>query len=150
MPKDSEQAPPIIEVTADIEIDGVRNLISYSKTPMGLEVLRRLRELGISPDGTGRITKTGGSLSGKSFVLTGSLPTLKRDEASELIREAGGSVTSSVSKKTNFLLAGENAGSNLDMARELGVQILSENELWDLLGKKAPEKPAPAQGSLFE
>jgi DNA ligase (NAD+) len=147
--KDREQAPPIIEVTAEIEIDGVRNLISYAKTPLGLKVLQRLRELGIPPDGAERTSKTGGSLSGKSFVITGTLPSLKREDASGLIRDAGGSVTGSVSKNTDFLLAGENAGSNLDKAGELGVKILTEIEFWDLLGKKRPSKPEPAQGSWF-
>ena len=90
------------------------------------------------------------AISGKSFVLTGSLPTLSRDQASELIRHAGGSVTGSVSKNTNFLLAGESAGSKLERARELNVRVLSENEFLEILGKRKPMKPVAAQGSLFE
>ncbi len=66
---------------------------------------------------------------GKTFVLTGTLPTLSRDEASALIREAGGNVTGSVSKNTDYVLAGESAGSKLDKARELGVEILTEEPI---------------------
>lgn len=65
-------------------------------------------------------------LSGKTLVLTGTLPTLSRDEAKELIRRAGGKVASSVSKKTDYVVAGESAGSKLDEAEKLGVQVISE------------------------
>ena len=81
--------------------------------------------------------KVSGSLKneivGKTFVLTGTLPTLKRDEAAALIEAAGGKVSGSVSKKTDFVVAGEAAGSKLEKAQSLGVAILSEDELLDLL-----------------
>jgi DNA ligase (NAD+) len=70
---------------------------------------------------------------GKTFVITGTLPTLKRDEAKKLIEQAGGKVTGSISKKTDYLLLGENAGSKLAKAEKLGLQRLSEAELLDLL-----------------
>jgi len=70
---------------------------------------------------------------GKIFVLTGSLPTLKRDEASRIIEANGGKVSSSVSKKTDFVLAGDEAGSKLEKAKTLGVQILNENEFLTLV-----------------
>ena len=73
-------------------------------------------------------------LAGKTFVLTGTLPTLTRSDAAAVIRNAGGKVTGSVTKKTDFLLAGENPGSKLDTARDLGVEIISEARLADLLG----------------
>ena len=77
-----------------------------------------------------------GPVSGKIFVLTGTLPTLSREEASALIRDAGGSVASSVSKNTDFVLAGENAGSKLEKARELGIETLSEEKFLNLIGSK--------------
>ncbi|MGK7895281.1 MAG: NAD-dependent DNA ligase LigA [Xenococcus sp. (in: cyanobacteria)] len=70
---------------------------------------------------------------GKTFVITGTLPSLKRNEAKELIEQAGGKVTGSVSKKTDYLLAGENAGSKLTKARNLGITELTEQQLFDLL-----------------
>ena len=74
-----------------------------------------------------------GSLSGKSLVLTGTLPTLKRHEATAKIEAAGGKVTGSVSKKTDYLVAGEEAGSKLAKAESLGVKVIDENELKGLL-----------------
>jgi DNA ligase (NAD+) len=72
-------------------------------------------------------------LSGKTFVITGTLPTLKRDEAKELIEKAGGKVTDSVSKKTDYLVVGEEAGSKLDKAKALGIAQLSEALLLEML-----------------
>lgn len=73
------------------------------------------------------------ALAGLNFVLTGTLPTLSRDEAKQRIEEAGGKVTGSVSKKTNYLVAGEEAGSKLDKARDLGVSVIDEAELLRML-----------------
>jgi DNA ligase (NAD+) len=75
----------------------------------------------------------GGPLENSTFVLTGTLPTLSRDEAKQLIEQAGGKVAGSVSKKTTFVLAGEDAGSKLDKARELGIRIINEDELHAML-----------------
>ena len=74
-------------------------------------------------------------LTGKSFVLTGTLPTLKRDEAKDLIQKVGGKVTSSVSAKTDYVVVGEDAGSKLKKAQSLGLELLSESELLELLSK---------------
>lgn len=76
-----------------------------------------------------------GSLSNKTVVVTGTLPTLSRDDAKELIRRHGGSPSSSVSKKTDLLLAGENPGSKYDKAKELGVRIIDEKEFLDMVGR---------------
>ena len=73
------------------------------------------------------------AITGKTFVVTGTLPTLKRDEVKEMIRKAGGKVTDSVSKKTDFLVVGKDAGSKLEKARSLNVTILSEAEFLELL-----------------
>lgn len=75
------------------------------------------------------------NIAGKTFVVTGTLPTLKRDEAKDLIKSAGGKVTDSVSKKTNYLVVGEDAGSKLDKAQSLGVTCLSEAELLALINR---------------
>ena len=69
----------------------------------------------------------------KIFVLTGTLPTLSRNEASEIIEKFGGKTSGSVSKKTSFVLAGEEAGSKLKKAEELGVQIITEAEFLEMI-----------------
>ena len=74
------------------------------------------------------------AIAGKTFVLTGTLPTLKRDQAQALIEAAGGKVSGSVSKKTDYVVAGEATGSKLEKAQALGVAILTEEELLALLG----------------
>jgi DNA ligase (NAD+) len=80
------------------------------------------------------------AISGKSFVLTGSLPTLKRDEAADRIKNAGGKIAGSVSKKTDFVVAGEDAGSKLEKAQTLGVKVIDETELLRMLDG-APNEP---------
>ena len=72
-------------------------------------------------------------LAGKTFVLTGTLPTLKRDDAKALIEAAGGKVSGSVSKNTDYVVAGEEAGSKLEKAQELGVSVIDEGQLRALL-----------------
>ena len=81
-------------------------------------------------------------LAGVSVVITGTLPTYSRDDAAEAVRAAGGKVTSSVSKKTNFVVAGENAGTKYDKATELGITILDEPAFQRLL-EGGPEAVAP-------
>ncbi|MBC7957667.1 MAG: NAD-dependent DNA ligase LigA [Cytophagales bacterium] len=98
------------------------------------EVVEQLRVAGIQwdeHDGTGDLSPK--PLAGKTFVLTGTLPVLSRDEAKELIEAAGGKVAGSVSKKTTYVVAGEEAGSKLEKARELGIEILNEAGLRALL-----------------
>jgi len=72
-------------------------------------------------------------LAGKTFVITGTLPTLKREDAKKLIQNAGGKVTDSVSKKTDYVVVGEEAGSKLKKAQDLGITLLSETELLTLM-----------------
>ena len=93
----------------------------------------RLRELGVLCESVAEPKKD--TLAGLTFVLTGTLPTMTRDEASELIKKNGGKVSSSVSKKTSFVVAGEEAGSKLTKAQALGVNIIDENGLLEMLGQ---------------
>jgi DNA ligase (NAD+) len=81
-------------------------------------------------------SKGTGPLLGKTFVLTGTLPTLTREEAGARIEAAGGKVSSSVSKKTSYVLAGSDAGSKLDKASSLGVEVIGEDQLLSMLGNK--------------
>ena len=76
------------------------------------------------------------TLAGKTFVLTGTLPSLTRAQASEMIEKSGGKVSSSVSKKTSFVLAGEEAGSKLKKANDLGIPVIDENQFMDMVGEK--------------
>jgi DNA ligase (NAD+) len=99
-----------------------------------VDILARLKKAGLRFVDTNRVNRSN-QLAGKSFVLTGTLPQLSRDEAGELIRQAGGNVKSSVSKKTDFLVAGEEAGSKLDQAKEFGIPIIDEEGLRKLLGQ---------------
>ena len=97
------------------------------------EMIERLREAGVSMTAPKRERAANGKLAGKTFVLTGTLPTLTRDEASELIVQAGGKVTGSVSKKTDYVVAGSEAGSKLTKAEQLGVAVIDEEGLRALL-----------------
>ena len=93
-------------------------------------VMRLKQVITLTTERHGRTTR---KLSGKTFVLTGTLATMTRDEAKERIRSQGGDVSSSVSKKTSYVVAGDSAGSKLDDAQELGVQVLSEDEFVRML-----------------
>jgi DNA ligase (NAD+) len=115
------------------------NVLTFFSTKLGKRLLSRLRELNIHPVSSVKLTGEE-KFSGKTFVLTGTLPSLSRDEASALVREAGGNVSSSISIKTDFLLAGEEAGSKLDKAKELGTKILTEKEFLEMLGQKPKPK----------
>jgi DNA ligase (NAD+) len=111
------------------------SVLDYFASPAGKKVLARIRELGIKPQNekTSAVAKAAGAFTGKTFVLTGTLPTLTREEATAKIEAAGGKVTGSVSKKTDFVLAGAEAGSKLDKAKEFGIKILDEAEFLALL-----------------
>ncbi len=118
-----------------IGYEAARHVVHFFASERGRHALRRLAELGISPKAARLATAAAqGALAGKTFVLTGTLPTLSRDEAKQLIEAAGGKVSGSVSGKTHYVVAGEEAGSKLDKARALGVAILDETGLKSLLG----------------
>jgi DNA ligase (NAD+) len=105
--------------------------------PHNQELVERLRAAGLQFECEIRNTTSFGPLTGMTFVLTGTLPTLSREEAKQKIEAAGGKVTGSVSKKTSVVVAGEEAGSKLEKARELGVEVWTESRLFERLGGEA-------------
>lgn len=109
-----------------------KSVIEHFGKERNREEVQRLLELGVEPKG---MERAGTALSGKTFVITGTLPGISRQEASEWIESQGGKVSSSVSKKTDYLLAGEEAGSKLDKARELNVPVLSWQDLQALVSR---------------
>jgi len=99
--------------------------------PRNRELVKRLREAGLMFAGKKR--ERGTKLAGKTFVLTGTLTKYTRDQAKKMIEDAGGRVSGSVSKKTDYVVAGNDAGSKLDKAKELGVSVIEEKEMEKLL-----------------
>jgi DNA ligase (NAD+) len=110
------------------------SLFHFFREPRNQELVERLRAAGLQFTYRSERPK-GGPLDGLSFVLTGTLPTLSRDQAKELIERAGGKVIGSVSRKTSYVLAGEDAGAKLTKARALGLRIVGEEQFLELLRK---------------
>jgi DNA ligase (NAD+) len=111
-------------------------IIDHFNLPINRTLVRDLIKAGVDPRAPAARSQGTGPLLGKTFVLTGTLPTLTREEAAARIEAAGGKVSSSVSKKTSYVLAGTDAGSKLEKARELGVEVIAESDLLRLaLGK---------------
>lgn len=112
---------------ARIDFVTAENVMAFFASARGQHTLRRLAELGIAPTAAWLATApVQGVFSGKTFVLTGTLPTLSREDATAKIEAAGGKTSGSVSKKTHYVLAGEEAGSKLEKARSLGVAVIDE------------------------
>ena len=103
------------------------SILEFFREPKNRELIEQLRKAGLSF--TGKKKERGIKLAGKTFVLTGTLAHMTRDEAKKLIEDAGGRVAGSVSKKTDYVVAGSDAGSKLDKAKELGVAVIDENEM---------------------
>ncbi|HJS98743.1 MAG TPA: NAD-dependent DNA ligase LigA [Terriglobales bacterium] len=108
-----------------------QSIYEFFQEPKNRELVERLRKAGLTF--TGKKRERGTKLSGKTFVLTGTLANLSRDEAKKMIEDAGGKVTGSVSKKTDYVVAGADPGSKLDKARELGVNVIGEEDLLQLV-----------------
>lgn len=121
------------EISSVNEIGGViaKSIVGFFKEPQNLDIVEKLRENGVNFNCNETVAD--GALNGKIFVLTGTLPTLTRSEASKIITDNGGKVSSSVSKKTDFVLAGEDAGSKLDKANSLGITVITEDELRNMI-----------------
>jgi DNA ligase (NAD+) len=109
------------------------SILEFFAEPRNLKVIEKLRKAGLRFEQK-RVHKPEGYLVGKQFVLTGTLPRYSRDEAKKMIEEAGGRVTGSVSKKTDYVVVGADPGSKLEKARSLGVKTIEESELLRLLG----------------
>lgn len=118
------------------EIEGFGNIMAENvynafREPHRIELIERLKKYGVNMIYTSSSDGGDGRFDGKTFVLTGTLPTMKRKDAQELIEKFGGKVSGSVSKKTDYVVAGEDAGSKLVKAQSLGIEVLSEQELID-------------------
>jgi len=145
--RDAELKAEIAEIESRLDAGGLKaklvevgpvaaaSVLDYFASPAGKKVLARIRELIIKPasEKAAIAATTAGVFAGKTFVLTGTLPTLTREEATAKIEAQGGKVSGSVSKKTDFVLAGEEAGSKLTKAQELGVKILNEAQFRKML-----------------
>ena len=129
----------LIASAEEIEtIDGfgkimAENVAEFFSHRPNCDMINRLKDAGVNMLSFEQPTSD--ELAGKTFVLTGTLPTLSRSEAKALIEAAGGKVSSSVSKKTAYVVAGEEAGSKLDKANELGIAVIGEQELLAMLGR---------------
>ncbi len=138
-----------LESIRDIGPIVARSVADYFKNPDALAVIEQLREAGVNCK---QEEQTGShELKGLTFVLTGSMESMTRDEAGEKIRARGGKVSSSVSKNTSYLVAGESAGSKLEKAEKLGVTVLTEEQFIALLGsdEKLDDQKAGQMGFGF-
>ena len=108
------------------------SIVEFFGIAANRKLVERLREAGLTL--TGQKKQRGTKLAGKTFVLTGTLAHFTRDEAKKMIEDAGGKVTGSVSKKTDYVVAGADAGSKLDKAKELGVAVIDEKEMKNIVG----------------
>ncbi|MEC4815793.1 MAG: NAD-dependent DNA ligase LigA [Scytonema sp. PMC 1069.18] len=125
-----------IETVYGIGAEIAQSVCQWFRIDANQTLIARLKAAGLQLAGapeTTPLSNTPQKLAGKTFVVTGTLPTLKRDEAKALIQKAGGKVTDSVSKKTDYLVVGEDAGSKLTKAQELGILQLSEAQLLDMV-----------------
>ena len=109
-----------------------KSIAEFFQEPRNRALIKRLQESGLKLSGNKK--ERGTKLAGKTFVLTGTLTNYSRDEAKKMIEDAGGRVSGSVSKKTDYVVAGADAGSKLDKAKELGVKVIGEEEMVEMIG----------------
>ena len=128
----AQEEPERIRAVPDMGEVSVQRLVEFFTSQTGQTLLAKLRTAGVNFESAAE-ERVGSALSGKSFVITGTLPTLSREECAALITAHGGSVKGSVSKKTDYLVAGASAGSKLQKAEDLGIPILDEEALRDMI-----------------
>jgi len=126
-------APEELYEVEEIGPKVAQSIVEFFRETRNRDVIEKLRQAGLKFEQQKR--RAGGSLDGLQFVLTGSMPGFSREEATRRIEDAGGRVTGSVSKKTNYVVVGSDPGSKLDKARSLGLEILDEARLRKLLGE---------------
>ncbi len=134
----AEMRPADLQEIKDIGPVAAESISAYFRTPRTIQLVERLRKAGLNMK-TKDFERDGAEkrpLEGTRFVLTGTLDSLTREQAEQEIRKVGGETTASVSKKTSYVVAGSDPGSKLDKARELGVNILNEEDFLKLLGRK--------------
>ncbi len=130
---DALMAASMEELTAVADVGAVtaENIFSWFRQEQSIHLIERLRQAGVNFESTRTITDT--RFAGKTFVLTGALSKFTREEATEKIELFGGKAAGSVSKKTSYVVAGENAGSKLRKAQELGIPVLTEDEFLEMI-----------------
>jgi DNA ligase (NAD+) len=118
----------------DIGEISAESIVEYFSLEKNIQLIEKLKNLGVVTENQTKVV--GNSLEGMTVVITGTLPTLKRNEAEELVVSHGGKCSSSVSKKTSFVLCGDSPGSTLAKAEALGIDVISEEEFFERLGIK--------------
>jgi DNA ligase (NAD+) len=149
--KNVKKGPATIDITNEIEPEVTNSILKFFGSDAGKKVLKLLKKLGIAPkrEKDEPISeKLSQPFTGRTFVLTGSLSSMDRNEAFEKIRALGGAVSNSVTKNTDFLIVGENPGAKSERAKELDVKTLTETEFLNMLGSK-PAQKRTEQPELF-
>ncbi len=128
-----------LDAVHEIGLTVAESVRDWFNDPTNQSLCAQLRAAGVRTEMEARTAGAGGDgrFAGKQFVLTGKLPMMTRDEARALIEAQGGRVASSVSKKTDYVVAGEDAGAKLEKAVELGVDVLDEKQLLELINEAA-------------
>jgi DNA ligase (NAD+) len=124
--------------------ESTRHIVEFFRSLPGKALIQEMNRLGINPRGDNDTPSQANPLAGKTIVLTGSLPTLSRTDVTDLLRQAGAKVSASVSRKTDYLLAGENTGSKHEKAIEFGIPILTEEKLYAML----QDNPSPKSSAV--
>jgi DNA ligase (NAD+) len=132
-----------LEAVYGIGTEIAASVFQWLKIPANQALIQSLQKIGLQfktePATINKTVDKNSNVAAKTFVITGTLPTLKRDEAQNLIEQVGGKVTGTVSKKTDYLVVGENAGSKLNKARDLGIKELTETQLLELVNAEKEE-----------